>query len=77
MKLISFIGTDGDCIIIQQPTDIYPALDWCQSQMMEKQEIDPINAVKWEKAVFYLSRLMELVEKDGFGSQEDVDEIEY
>jgi len=78
MKAISYVGTEGECIVIQQPTDIYPLLDWCQSRMIDNKENTKgsVNIEKWEKAIHYLSKLMEQVEKDGFGSYEDVDNIE-
>jgi hypothetical protein len=79
MKILNYLGAEGDCIIIQQPTDIYPLLDWCQSQMMDEQEKakSSINIDKWEKGIKYLSKLMEQVEKEGMGGQEDIDNIEY
>ena len=79
MKIIGYVGAEADCIIIQQPTDIYPLLDWCQSRMMENQENTKgsVNIEKWQKAINYISKLMELVEKDGFGNQDDIDNIKY
>lgn len=79
MKVIGYSGTEGYCIVIQQPTDIYALLDWCQSEMIEKQEVakGTVNIEKWQKAIDYLSKLMEQSEKDGFGNQDDVDDIKY
>lgn len=79
MKLIIYAGTESDSIVIQQPTDIYPLLDWCQSRMIEIQENTKasVNVEKWQKAIDYLSKLMEQVEKDGFGNQDNVDNIEW
>lgn len=73
------MGAEGDCIIIKQPTDIYVLLDWCQSRMIENQESEKgsVNVEKWDKAINYLSKLMEKVEEDGFGSQEDIDNIDW
>jgi hypothetical protein len=77
MKIISYIGAESETIVIEQPTDIYPLLDWCQSKMIELQENakGSVNVEKWEKASNYLSKLMEQVEKDGFGNQDDIDNI--
>ncbi len=79
MKITSYVGSEGECIVIQQPTDIYPLLDWCQTKMMDNQENakGSVNVKKWENAIMYLSKLMVQVEKDGFGSQDDIDNIEY
>lgn len=79
MKQIRYVGAEGECIVIQQPTDIYALLDWCQSRMIDKQEEarGSRNVEKWEKAIVYLSKLMEQVEEDGFGGQDDIDNIEY
>ena len=77
MKQINYLGAEGECIVITQPTDIYPLLDWCQSRMIENQEKakGSINVDKWQKAIDYLSKLMEQVEQDGFGDMDDVDNI--
>jgi hypothetical protein len=79
MKCIGYVGAEGDCIVIEQPTDIYPLLDWCQSRMIENQENTKgsVNVEKWQKAIDYLSKLMEQVEADGFGSFDDVDAVSY
>ena len=79
MKCIGYVGAEGDCIVIEQPTDIYPLLDWCQSRMMDNQENTKgsVNVEKWQKAIDYLSKLMEQVETDGFGSFKDVDAVSY
>ena len=79
MKCIGYVGVEGDCVVIQQPTDIYPLLDWCQSRMMDNQEEcnGTKNKEKWQKAIDYLSELMEQVERDGFGSIDYVDVIQY
>ena len=79
MKCIGYVGAESDCIVIEQPTDIYPLLDWCQSRMMDNQENTKgsANVEKWQKAIDYLSKLMEQVETDGFGSFDDVDAVSY
>lgn len=79
MKQISYVGAESDCIVITQPTDIYALLDWCQSRMMDNQKDakGSVNVQKWEKAIRFLSKLMEQTEEAGFGSYEDIDNIEY
>ena len=79
MKQIDYIGSEGDCIVIEQPTDIYPLLDWCHSRMMEKQEDSrgSINNEKWQKAIDYLGVAMDHAEEHGFGNMESVDNIKF
>lgn len=79
MKQIDYIGAEGTCIEIEQPTDIYPLLDWCQSRMMDNQEAvkGTVNKEKWQNAIDYLDKLMQQVEKDGFGNASDIDKINY
>lgn len=79
MKSISYIGIEGETIVINQPTDIYPLLDWCQSRMIENQEKAKgiANLDKWQKAINYLSELMDDAESKGFGNFNDIDSIEY
>jgi hypothetical protein len=79
MKCINYLGAEGDCIVIQQPTDIYPLLDWCHSRMIENQQEEKgsVNVGKWQKAIDYLSTIMVKCEADGFGNFDDVENIEY
>jgi len=79
MKAISYFGIEGEAIVIEQPTDIFPLLDWCQSRMIEKQEEakGSKNVEKWEKAIDYLSELMDKVEAKGFGNMDDVEKVKY
>ena len=69
----------GDQITITQPTDILPLLYWCQNQMMDNQEAQRTdhNKHKWQRAIDYLSNLMDKVEEDGFGSYDDIENVEY
>ena len=79
MKQISYVGAESDCIVITQPTDIYPLLDWAQSRMIDNQEKEKgsVNVEKWEKAIRFLSKLMEQAEENGFGNYESIDNIEH
>ena len=79
MKQISYVGAESDCIVITQPTDIYPLLDWAQSRMIDNQEKEKgsVNVKKWEKAIRFLSKLMEQAEENGFGNYESIDNIEH
>ncbi len=69
MKIIGYVGTEGDCIVIQRKQDLYPLLDWFQTQLMD------LGAE--EEAVNYISELMELAESKGLGSYDDIDKIEW
>lgn len=73
------INNVHDAVIIEQPTDIYPLLDWCQSRMMGHRDNakGSVNVGKWSKAIDYLSTLMEEAEEDGFGSHDNIDKIDY
>jgi hypothetical protein len=75
MKNIGYSGIEGDALVIEQPTDIYPLLDWCQSRMIENQEKakGTKNIEKWEKSINYLNELMDDAESKGFGNMDDVD----
>lgn len=77
MKLESFTGISGDVITIQRPTDLYPALDWIQSQMMEFVNQEHPDAAKFEACSNLISVFMQTAENNGFGSMDDVDSIEY
>jgi hypothetical protein len=79
MKIEHFYGIDGDTITITQPTDIYVLLDWCQSRMIEEgqEATGSVNKAKWAKASDFLDGLMTQAEEAGFGSHEDIDNIEY
>ena len=79
MKILNYVDGEGESIVIQQPTDIYPLLNWCQDKMIEKQRVakGTVNIEKWEKAINFLGELLETVEDAGFGSLDDIDNIEY
>ena len=79
MKVIDYLGAEGSCIVIEQPTDIFPLLDWAHSRMIEKQEKakGSVNVEKWKNAIDFLAKQMEEAEAEGFGSMDNVEEIEY
>ncbi len=74
MKINNYFGIDDDVLIIEQPTDVYPVLDWLQSRMIENEESvkGSKNKDKFAKASNFLSELMDLAEQRGFGSHEDI-----
>jgi hypothetical protein len=69
MKIINYIGADGECIVIQRPQDLYPLLDWFHTQLMD------LGAT--ETDVSYVSKLIDKVEADGYGNFDDVENVEY
>jgi hypothetical protein len=69
MKIIGYAGIDEAAIVIQRKQDLYPLLDWFQTQLMDLGAED--------SAIQYLSSLMEKVEADGYGSYDDIDAIEW
>jgi hypothetical protein len=69
MKIISYVGSEGDTIVIQRPQDLIPLLDWFHSQLMDRGARD--------EDVNYVNKLMDKVEADGYSSYEDIDNIEY
>lgn len=101
MKNISYVGAEGQTIIIQSPKDLYPLLDWCQTKMIELQEekeamrlkypddpkLEPfkiriknklkMESLELERCSIFISKLMDQVEENGFGNQDDIDNIEY
>lgn len=69
MKIQTYIGIDGQVIIIERHQDLFPLLDWFHTQLMDRGAND--------EALNYISDLMDRVEKHGYGSQNDIDDIEY
>ena len=69
MKIISYVGEEGVNIVIERPQDLYPLLDWFQTQLMD------LGAAN--EQVNEISKFMELAEEKGLGSFDDVDAIEY
>ena len=77
MKLESFVGIAGEVLTIQKPTDLYPALDWIQSLMMDFVNDGHPDATTFEHCANLISTMMQTAEQWGFGSMDDVDKIEY
>lgn len=79
MRIILYVGAEGECIIIERPTDIFALLDWCQTKMIDLNEnaVDEAEKKEFDDAANYLSKLMDKVEQDGFGSIDDVDNTKY
>ena len=73
MKLIQYVGIDEPVMVIEKETDLYPALDFIQSKMIELEEDG--NEKAGECASF-ISHLMYKAEQEGFGNHEDVDNVE-
>ena len=69
MQIISYVGAEGVNIVIERPQDLYPLLDWFQTQIMD------LGATN--EQVNEISKFMELAEEKGLGSFDDVDNIEY
>lgn len=80
MKLINYIGAEGPCVVLEQPTDVYPFLDVLHSMIMVKAEEhgeNSINRQKWMNSADHVAKLMEQTEEAGFGSMEDVEKIKH
>ena len=69
MKIISYVGVEGECIVIERPQDIFPLLDWAHTQLMG------IGAS--EEYLNAVSRLMDIAEQSGLGSGDDIDRVVY
>lgn len=74
MKLISYVGIEESTIFIEKATDLYPALDYIQTKMVELSEEGEPNT---SECADFISTLMKQAEESGFGNYEDVDNIEY
>lgn len=63
----------GDCITIQQPTDIHPLLNWCRDKMIDNRTKTKIaiNIRKWDNAINYISEMLKQIEADGFSPSSD------
>ena len=74
MKLINYVGLDEPVITIEKETDLYPALDFIQTKMLELEENGNERA---GKCADFIDKLMKMVEEEGFGNHEDVDNVEW
>ncbi len=77
MKLEYFVGVSSPCSTIQRPTDLYPALDFIQSCMMDFVNNGHPDAHNFEACSNLISQMMETAQNNGFGNMNDVDNIEY
>lgn len=80
MKVKHYVGAEGDCIVINSPRDLYPLLDWLQSEMLELAENEYVNTDEqkvYEGVADYISDLMDKVEGDNYGNFADIEKIEY
>jgi hypothetical protein len=79
MKVISYVGVECPTLVIDRVTDLYPALDYLQTRMIElsENESDTDKKNDLEKCADFISSLMDQSELNGYGSQEDVDNIKY
>jgi hypothetical protein len=75
MKLIDYVGTEGPCLVIERPTDLFPALDHIQNIMIELEE--STGSTEAARCVEFISGLMEQAEANGFGSHDDVENVEH
>lgn len=75
MRLISYVGIEDQVITIEKAEDLYPALDYIQSRMLDV--ADATGCDKASECATFISTLMELAEKEGYGDFEDIDNIEY
>ena len=74
MKLIMYVGVDEPVMVIEKETDLYPALDFIQTKMIELEEGGNENA---GKCANFINVLMDEAEKKGFGNCDDVENVEW
>ena len=74
MKLVGFLGIEDHVIVMEKETDLYPVLDYIQSKMVD---LDEAGNKKAGKCAQFISELMRLTEEAGFGSDEDIENIEH
>ena len=77
MKVINYVGCEGPCIVIQRPTDLYALIDWFHTQMVEISEGNSASSIEADSCAIFCSELMDEVELNGFGSPDDVENVEY
>lgn len=69
MKIISYVGIEGEAIVIERAQDLYPLLDWFQTQLIDRGAE--------QRYIEIVSRLMDQAEKHGMGNYDDIENIEY
>ena len=79
MKLENYAGIDSEAVTIESPTDIYPLLDWCHTQMIVLQERtkDSEKKIEYQRALFFLSETMDRANDAGFGNHDDIENINH
>ena len=77
MKLIGYSGIEGVAIVIQRPSDLYPLLDWFQSEMMDIVNSEAPNSGEAEVCANFCTELMERAEEAGFGTFDEIEKVEY
>jgi hypothetical protein len=74
MRLETYVGIDQPVITIERAEDLYPALDYIQTKMIELAENGDKKA---DQCANFIQKLMKQSEEAGFGSWDDIDNIQY
>ena len=69
MRIINYVGADGDTIVIESPKDLYPLLDWFHTKI--------IDLGSSTEDLQKVSKIMDLVSAEGLGDFDDIDSISY
>ena len=79
MIIKNYVGAEGECIVIQKPTDLYPILHWTQSRMIDltEDENNVSSIEELESCILFIGSLLAKTEIAGFGNYGDVENIEY
>jgi hypothetical protein len=77
MKLEYYNGMGSPTITIQRPTDLYPALDFIQNVMLDFVNNGHPDTHNFLACANLLNGMMETARANGFGNENDVDNIEY
>lgn len=64
-------------ITIERVTDIYPLLNWANSELMDKINSGLDVNGEFLEAANKVSKLMDIAESMGLGSMDDVDAVSY
>jgi hypothetical protein len=69
MRVLTYSGTDGDCIQVDRPQDLYPLIDWFFMQMqrlkVNKNTLQDIQSV------------MDFAEGKNLGNEDEVEKVSY